>query len=531
MNFDHYFNIVQDYLTNITTRHKRNEFTVSMIFLDNHNYNLQELNKVLTFYSLNKLTGYRLDRDIQSFVDLVRKLIINNQNENIIKNYTKENAIKLFNNKILVDEDYVIFKEPFIIEIRNRIKNKTSRFKYFKEFLEVHYKNNNVRENNNLISQLFILRDCNYLSDYLDIINEKGLNYNLELFLLNDPKDILIKNPQNLDLFSFTYNKSLNVIEDIISKLVFFDVNKLLLTKVIKHHGFSLFTILLLIRCVKNYKVIPPDYKLIFDLIESFKLINKYEDYHDNYLNEYFILCFTKNHYIPDINILNECGKYNNKKLFETLLNRYKIKPNDKTFDLIIENIDPLDTYLLEKMLSMKFILTSDHINSFFKKSKFIHNLRNLLIKTNYVELNDSIFEKYIKYGNFYKDDENILNDFIIDKAKTMEYFDIIHKYNIFNNYNVYLNFLENKLNIKKKLIKHYLEFMKPRYKDISKVNEYLEKNKLEINKYCLDNCMKGGNYLTGLYLINKFKIIPDNYTTLCIKDAEMRITFQNTFF
>ena len=65
----------------------------------------------------------------------------------------------------------------------------------------------------------------------------------------------------------------------------------------------------------------------------------------------------------------------------------------------------------------------------------------------------------------------------------------------------------------------------------IHSVKLLLEKNKLEINKYCIDNCMKGGNYESGIYLINKFNIKPDLYTVLSIKDSENRINFYNLYF
>jgi len=532
MNFEYHFNVINDYLTNIDKpRYKKSDFLGSITFLENHNYNLQELEKQFTLLPNMNIFRFKMERDIEKYTDLCRKIIISNYEENFIKNFTKNNAINLFYKKILIDEDFVFFKEPIIIEIRNRIKNKTSRFKYFKEFLDTHYNNNNIKENNILISQLFILRDCNYLLDYLDNINDKGLNYSLEAFLLTNPEDLFIKNPEKIDLFSFSYKNSLSIIEDTISKLIFYDVNKLILTKVIKHHGFSLFSILLLIRCIKYYKVNAPDFKLIFDLIGEFKEKFKYEDFHDNYLNDYFILCFTKNYYKPDIEILNLCSKFNCKKLFETLIDRYKIKPSDDTLEIIIKNINSKDPYLLEKMLEMKFILTNDQLNNIFINSKFNYELRKLLIKTNYIELNETIFEKYIKYGNVYNDQQNILNEFVLDKNNYDTYFEIIHKYNIFNDYKYFSDFLETKLHYKKKQLRHYLEFSKSKYKDIKEIEEYLSKTKLEINKYCVDNCMKGGNYECGIYLINKFNIKPDNYTALCIKDIQNRIKFYSLYF
>ena len=79
------------------------------------------------------------------------------------------------------------------------------------------------------------------------------------------------------------------------------------------------------------------------------------------------------------------------------------------------------------------------------------------------------------------------------------------------------------------------MEFTKSKYnseKDYKKnIDNYLESKKFTLNKYCLDMCMKNGNYDAGIYLIEKYKIKPDLYTSIFIKDMQKRILFYNSYF
>jgi hypothetical protein len=206
----------------------------------------------------------------------------------------------------------------------------------------------------------------------------------------------------------------------------------------------------------------------------------------------------------------------------------------------------------------MKFIITKEEIDKILKKGKLNNKLREILVKNSFVELNDDIFENYIKYENYilkdynkniskvnkdmlkmsnYFYETNILNDFNLDKK--IDYFDIIHKNNYDLNYNLFVNFLIDKCGMKKREIKHILEFSRYKYKNYENkensykinIDKYTDKCKLQINKYCLDMCMKAGNYEAGLYLIEKFKLKPDNTTLLFIKDTTNRIQFSKLYF
>lgn len=125
------------------------------------------------------------------------------------------------------------------------------------------------------------------------------------------------------------------------------------------------------------------------------------------------------------------------------------------------------------------------------------------------------------------------LNDFILDKTKSDTYFNIIHNYNKYNNYNFFSDFIK-KLSIQKKELKHYMEFTKHKYKyehdkkDLYKKNidKYLNTSKMKPNKYCLDMSMKAGNYEAGIYLIEHYKVHPDDYTLIFIKDLNRRSDF-----
>lgn len=551
------YNIVINYLTNDNTKVKKIEFINSITFLNNYNYNMQNL-KILIDKFIDKTTfNYRVEKDSKMYHNLLRQIIFNNNEEQIIKDFVKKKYLSLFINRVITPEDYKYFKDAFIEYIHNGIRHKLDRFKYFEEFVDFHYKDNNIKENNKLLSKIMVLRDCTYPIEYLQIINKKNINYTLELFLLTTKESIIAN--ENMEILK--YDNTFFIIEEIMDSLQFLEVNKLALTKCLKHHGFSIFTLILLKNCVKKYKITITDYKIIFDLLGEYKKTQKYNNHHDKYLSQYFEYCIDKKFLKEDVNILNYCAKYNVKKLFNRLIDLYKIKPNETTLREILDNIKSNDCENLNKIIDMKFIIDKNEINKILKKGKLNNKLKQVLIENNFVELNDEIFEDYIKYENYiFKDynknitkiNKNILKmlkinghfyelntllDFNLDK--TINYFDIIHKNNYDLNYNLFANFLTEKCGIKKKEIKHILEFTRYKYKNYENkensykdnIDKYAEKSKLQINKYCLDMCMKAGNYEAGLYMIEKFKIKPDNITLLFVKNTEHRLQFAKMYF
>ncbi len=550
---ENYLDNINDFILNPYTNIKKQTFLEYITILENYQFNnLQDI-KIFFNKFYNKIkTKILKQNDLKLLNNIYRKIIINNSNEDVVNLFILKHHDILFFNSILLDEDYVLFKDVFLENINYRNINKLDKFKYFSDFIKVHYKNNNIKENNKLLSKIFILNDNHTTNYYLDIINEYKLDYTLEAFLFSNNNNF---NKQN------SYLKKINIIEDTIDKLFFLEVNKLSLTKFLKIHGISLFTILVLIKCIKFYKVQPPNYNLVLELIKDEYYYNEYVD---TLVKDYFNLCFKKNLYQPSNELLNICAKNNIKSLFINLIDNHLIKPTDDILDIIIYNIVSNDIDLLEKILEMKFILKKEHIKYIFEKSKFNNKLAKLLINNNYIELNNELFEDYIKYENYYfydginkykndiinkkltydkkyelylksewfKKEIHILNNFIIDKNKYDYYFNIIHKYNKSNNYDLFLDFIINKLLYKKKEIKHILEFTKRKYKfniympnlHKNNIDIYLSKCKLKITKLSIDMCMKAGNYESGIYLIEKLNIKPDITTLLFIKDIDNRI-------
>jgi hypothetical protein len=539
------YNIVYDYLTNDNTKVKKLEFLSSIGFLENYNYTMNDLKFIMEKFITKTTFYYRIEKEAKNYHDLIRKILFNNNEEQPIRDFAKNKFLILFLNRILIPEDYKYFKESFLEYIYYGIKNKLDRFKYFEEFVNYHYKNNDLKENNKLLSKILVLRDCTYPIEYLQILNNKKLDYTLEAFMLTS-KELIMKDES---MGFLKYENTFFIIEEIMDNLQFFEVNKLSLTKCIKYHGFSIFSLLLLFNCIKKYKITISDYKIIFNLLDEFKLKNRYHDYHDKYLNTYFEYCMDKKLIKPEPELLNLCGKYNVKKLFDKLIDVYKIKPTENTLTEILNNIKSNDCENLSKMIDMKFIINKEEINKLLKKGKFNSKLREVLVKNSFVELNDEIFEEYIKYENYLVKDTNKINtDLVINEItvlgefnldKTVDYFDIIHKYNKELNYKMYMDFLLEKCGMKKKELKHIVEFTRFKYKYYKdkensykiNVDNYLEKSKLKINKYCLDMCMKAGNYESGIYLIEKFNLKPDLTTLLFVKDIDKRIQFYKLYY
>ena len=552
-NFNESVEFIYSYFTNRITRFKKNDLHIAIHELSKRNYNLDDLKKVLDNSIFKIVQSYKFDKEFVLYVDFFRNLLINNYDEPLIKNFTIENYQSLFLNKVLRDEDYKYFKDAFLKHIRRNIFYNLNRFKYFKEFVDLYYHHNSIKDTNYLLSQIFILRNCSYVAEYIQDINSLKLKYTIDAFLLINYDDVHV--PQNDMFFLFGYTDCLHIIENIFDSLQFNDVNKLNLTKVIKHHGFSLFTILLLIKSIRNYKLIPPEPNLILELIKEHNTKYKFEGYLDKYTNEYFTLCFDKNYYKPVYELLNKCAELNIKMLFKTLINNYNIKPDKNTLDTIIIHAYSFDIDNLNLLLGMKFILTNEHINLILKTCKFNNKLRKLLIDLNYVNLNDNIFEDYIKYENYifkdkhyvqykentckdkknklYKDsyEFDILNEFTLDKTLVDKYFDIIHKNNKYSNYKIFEDFLCKKLFKNKKDIRKILEFTKSKYKSTNDYKKLIDEKKDYINKYSLDMCMKSSNYDAGIYIIEKYNVKPDIYTSLFIKDMDKRVLFYNKYF
>ncbi len=553
---EHNYNVIYDYLTNDNTKIKKIEFLNSISFLNNHNYNMNDLKFLINKYIDKTTFYYRIEKDSKLYHDLIRKIMFNNNEEQIINEFAKNKYSVLFTNRIITQEDYKYFKGAFLEYIENCIRNKLDRFKHFEDFVDYHYEKNEIKENNKLLSKILILRDCTYPVEYLQILNKKNINYTLESFLLIT-KESIIKD-ENSSIFK--HDNTFFIIEEIMDNLMFFEVNKLALTKCLKHHGFSIFSLLLLINCIKKYKLTVTNYKTIFDLLEEYNKKFVYNNNHDKYLSQYFEYCIDKKYIKEDINILNYCAKHNVKKLFNRLIDLYKIKPDENTLNEILDNIKSNDCDNLNKLIDMKFIINKEQIIKILRKGKLNNKLKEVLIKNNYIELNDEIFENYIKYENYiFKDyrkskdkikiskdmlqsnnyfyEMNTLLDFNLDK--TIDYFDIIHKNNYELNYDLFINFLIDKCKIQKKQINHILEFSRQKYKKNDEkensykdnIDKYIDSSKLQIDKYCLDMCMKAGNYEAGIYLIEKYKLKPDNTTLLFVKDTTNRIQFSKLYF
>jgi len=127
------YNVVLDYLTNDNTKVKKLEYINSITFLNNHNYNMQDL-KFLIDKFIDKTTFYyRIEKDAKMYHDLIRKILFNNNEENVIKEFAKNKYLTLFINRVITPEDYKYFKDAFLEYIQNGIRYKLDRFKYFEE--------------------------------------------------------------------------------------------------------------------------------------------------------------------------------------------------------------------------------------------------------------------------------------------------------------------------------------------------------------------------------------------------------------
>jgi hypothetical protein len=131
------YNVVLDYLTNDNTKVKKLEYINSITFLNNHNYNMQDL-KFLIDKFIDKTTFYyRIEKDAKMYHDLIRKILFNNNEENVIKEFAKNKYLTLFINRVITPEDYKYFKDAFLEYIQNGIRYKLDRFKYFEDFIGV----------------------------------------------------------------------------------------------------------------------------------------------------------------------------------------------------------------------------------------------------------------------------------------------------------------------------------------------------------------------------------------------------------
>ncbi len=519
--------LIKEYMFNPYSRIKPADYKSAINFLMTNELNLNEINTLFDKFTDPK-KSVRYNPDVLLYCELYRKVILLNNEEPIIKKFVIDHLNTLFAKKILTDENYIMFKDLFIYKMQRDIVlfnllNLTLRFKYFDDFLDLFYSNNNLKENNKLLSNIFYLTpNCNHSNYYIESMNKKHLTYTLDGILLID--NTLIEKKINL-----VFDKAaLLIVEDLFDKLNFNEITKLVLIKCIKKFGYNLLTIMILIKTVKSYKIIPPDLTGIFELIKICKNSGYFYDYLDKYFDEYLTLCIAKKYYIPDEELLNKCAELQLYYPFKSLINLHKIKPTDNTLNLIINNITSDDTRLLQLLFDSKFLLNSNHINSLIISGKLSGNLKKLLIDNNYLILDDSIFENYIKYEN-YINDMSILNEFILSNDKLDKYFDVIHNNNKYKDYNLFEDFILNKLGKSKKELRHYLEFCKKKYKTDNfknEIDEYAKKTTYPINKYCVDMCLKNGNYNCANYLLSKFNIKPDIYTLIFIKDMDMRLEF-----
>jgi hypothetical protein len=507
-------------------RVKSSDYKGAITLLMNHNFTLNEI-KVLFINFCNPKRTVRYNPDVILYCELYRKVIITNNEEQVVHSFIIDNWSILFSNKIIVEENYILFKDLFIYKMQKDITkynslNMSLRFKYFEDFLDKYYANNNLKENNKLLSNIFYLTpNCNHPNYYIDSMNKKNINYNLDGILLID--NMIVNNKINL----FFENSALLIVEDLFEKVHFYEVSKLILTKCIKKFKFNLLTIMLLIKSVKSYKIVPPDLSAIFELIKECQNNGYYYHYLDKYLDEYFTICFNKKYYQSTYELLNKCAEMQLYYPFKSLINLYKIKPTNDTLNIIIKNINPSDTRLLQLLFDSKFLLNPEHINCVITSGKFRNNLKKVLIENNYVILDDTIFENYIRYENYLED--NALNDFILNSANQDKYFEVIHNNNKYKDYNMFKDFIITKLGKSQKELKHYLEFTKKKYKTgnyKNEIEEYIKNTQYPINKYCVDMSFKNGNYDCGNYLLEKYNIKADINTLIFIKDLNTRIDF-----
>lgn len=188
---------------------------------------------------------------------------------------------------------------------------------------------------------------------------------------------------------------------------------------------------------------------------------------------------------------------------FESLTQKYKMVPNKECLDISVTSKLHMD--LIKQIICYK--ITPDHTTlkcllENDNDDNDIIELIELLIKNGLHILNDDI-EKLIQIGCYLND----LERFGVEYDEKLYFVCFKSNKEIPNDY-------ESKFKIDKKILKlrALCKSHNPRL-SVSKFKDYITKNKIKPDRYCLDNAVSSGNINLYTYMIDELECMPTIFT------------------